>query len=158
VPIHIQVFEVLPVDVSWLSRTRAARWPRSRFTGFHSPRGGGESRGAAPNEGECRRCPEHFPHAATWVRGIGRTKNEAFEEAAKALVSLTTDIEQVSPREKVDVSLSAPDDEQLLVEWLDSLVFEMATALRVLPFRVGSGGKLEGAWGEPGRASFDRPR
>ncbi|HEY7697539.1 MAG TPA: archease, partial [Vicinamibacteria bacterium] len=67
---------------------------------------------------------EHFAHAADMgVRGIGETKNEAFEEAAKALMALATDLEQVSPKEKVEVSLSAPDDEQLLVEWLDALVY-----------------------------------
>src|SRR3990172_1289526 len=101
---------------------------------------------------------EHLPHAAYMGgRGIGRTKNEAFEEAAKALVALTTDIEQVSPREKFDVSLSAPDDEQLLVEWLDSLVFEMATRRWVFSrFEVEiEGGTLEGTlWGEP----FDERR
>ncbi len=96
---------------------------------------------------------EHFPHAADMgVRGIGRTKNEAFEEAAKALVALTTDLERVSPREKVVVSLAAPDDEQLLVEWLDALVFEMATRRFVFSrFEVRiEGGKLEGTLrGEP---------
>ncbi len=101
---------------------------------------------------------EHFPHAADMgVRGIGRTKNEAFEGAAKALVALATDIETVSPKEKVEVSLSAPDDEQLLVEWLDALVFEMATRLWVFSrFEVRiEGGRLEGAlWGEP----FDETR
>jgi len=94
---------------------------------------------------------EHFPHAADMgVRGIGGTKNEAFEEAAKALVDLTTDIEQVSPREKIEVSLSAPDDDQLLVEWLDALIFEMATKRWVFSrFEVRiEGGKLEGTlWG-----------
>ena len=96
---------------------------------------------------------EHFPHAADMgIRGIGRTKNEAFEEAAKALVALTTDLERVSPKEKVVVSLSAPDEEQLLVEWLDALVFEMATRRFVFSrFEVRiEGGKLEGTlWGEP---------
>jgi SHS2 domain-containing protein len=96
---------------------------------------------------------EHFPHAADMgVRGIGKTKNEAFEEAAKALVALTTDIGGVSPKEKVAVSLSAPDDEQLLVEWLDALVFEMATRRFVFSrFEVRiEGGKLDGTlWGEP---------
>ncbi len=101
---------------------------------------------------------EHFPHAADMgVRGIGRTKGEAFQEAAKALVALTTDLEQVSPREKVEVSLSAPDDEQLLVEWLDALVFEMATRRWVFSrfeARI-EGGRLAGAfWGEP----FDESR
>lgn len=101
---------------------------------------------------------EHFPHAADMgVRGIGKTKNEAFEEAAKALVALTTDLERVSPKEKVEVSLSAPDDEQLLVEWLDALVFEMATRLWVFSrFEVRiEGVRLEGVlWGEP----FDESR
>jgi len=96
---------------------------------------------------------EHFPHAADMgIRGIGNTKNEAFEEAAKALVALTTDVEQVSPKERIDVSLSAPDDEQLLVEWLDALVFEMATRRFVFSrFEVRiEGEKLEGTiWGEP---------
>jgi len=96
---------------------------------------------------------EHFPHAADiGVRGIGRTEDEAFEEAAKALVALTTDLDRVSPKEKVVVSLSAPDDEQLLVEWLDALVFEMATRRWVFSrFEVRiEGGKLEGTlWGEP---------
>ncbi len=101
---------------------------------------------------------EHFPHAADMgVRGIGRTKGEAFQEAAKALVALTTDLEQVSPKEKVEISLSAPDDEQLLVEWLDALVFEMATRRWVFSrfeARI-DGGSLEGAfWGEP----FDESR
>lgn len=101
---------------------------------------------------------EHFAHAADMgVRGIGKSKNEAFEEAAKALVALATDIDRVSPKEKVDVSLSAPDDEQLLVEWLDALVFEMATR-RFLFSRFEArieGGNLEGAfWGEP----FDESR
>jgi len=96
---------------------------------------------------------EHFPHAADMgIRGMGKTKNEAFEEAAKALVALTTDLERVSPKEQVVVSLTAPDDEQLLVEWLDALVFEMATRHFVFSrFEVRiEGGKLEGTlWGEP---------
>jgi SHS2 domain-containing protein len=96
---------------------------------------------------------EHFPHAADMgIRGMGKTKNEAFEEAAKALVALTTDLERVSPKEQVVVSLTAPDDEQLLVEWLDALVFEMATRRFVFSrFEVRiEGGRLEGRlWGEP---------
>jgi SHS2 domain-containing protein len=91
------------------------------------------------------------------VRGLGRTKEEAFEEAARALVALSTDLDQVSPRERVEVSLSAPDDEQLLVEWLDAIVFEMATRHWVFSrfeARIAEG-KLEGVlWGEP----FDEKR
>jgi SHS2 domain-containing protein len=86
------------------------------------------------------------------IRGVGKTENEAFQEAAKALVALTTDIERVSPAEKIEVTLSAPDDEQLLVEWLDALVFEMATRHWVFSrfdVRI-EGGTLRGVlWGEP---------
>ena len=63
----------------------------------------------------------------------------------------------MSPRERVDVSLSAPDDEQLLVEWLDALVFEMATRGWLFSrFEVEiEGSVLEGTfWGEP----FDESR
>jgi SHS2 domain-containing protein len=71
---------------------------------------------------------EHFPHDADMgVRGLGETKESAFEDAALALVALTTDTTDVEARERIAVSCRAPDDEQLLVEWLDAIVFEMAT-------------------------------
>jgi tRNA nucleotidyltransferase (CCA-adding enzyme) len=91
------------------------------------------------------------------VRGLGPTKEAAFEEAARALVALSTDLEGVCPRERVVVSRSAPDDEQLLVEWLDAIVFEMATRRFLFSrFEVRiADGKLEGVlWGEP----FDENR
>jgi SHS2 domain-containing protein len=95
---------------------------------------------------------EHFPHDADMgVRGYGETKEEAFEEAAAALLALTTELSDVDPAEPTAISCTAPDDEQLLVEWLDALVFEIATGHRVFSrFEVRiDGGKLQGAaWGE----------
>jgi protein archease len=91
---------------------------------------------------------EHFPHDADMgVRGFGSTREEAFQEAAKALVSLTVDLSQVSAVEPVRVSAAAPDDEQLLVGWLDCVVFEMATRHMVFSrfdVRI-EGARLEGA-------------
>jgi SHS2 domain-containing protein len=71
---------------------------------------------------------EHFPHGADiGVRGIGQTRDEAFEQAALALTAVLTDPAQVRPNEAVAIACEAPDDEVLLVDWLNALVFEMAT-------------------------------
>jgi SHS2 domain-containing protein len=71
---------------------------------------------------------EHFAHAAdVGVRGFGSTKAEAFEQAALALTAVVTDVEAVKPREVVAIACEAPDDELLFAEWLNALIYEMAT-------------------------------
>jgi SHS2 domain-containing protein len=71
---------------------------------------------------------EHFPHGADMgVRGFGATKAEAFEQAALAMTAVVTDTTGVEARETVRVACEAPDDELLLAEWLNSLIYEMAT-------------------------------
>jgi len=71
---------------------------------------------------------EHFEHQAdVGVRGIGRTRAEAFEQAARALTAIVTDLDKVAAQESMNVECSAPDDELLFVEWLNALVYEMAT-------------------------------
>jgi len=70
----------------------------------------------------------HFHHEADiGVRGIGRTREEAFEEIAVALTAAVTDPEKVACRESVTIECEAPDPELLLVDWLNALVYEMAT-------------------------------
>ncbi len=70
---------------------------------------------------------EHFPHDADiGVRGIGASKEEAFEQAAVALTAVIADIYTVVPTEVVEVTCEAPDDELLFVDWLNALVYEMA--------------------------------
>ena len=96
---------------------------------------------------------EHFPHQADiGVRGIGPTKAAAFEQAALAMTAVICDIADVAPRTPVEIDCGAPDDELLLVEWLNALVLEMAAA-RLLFSRFVvriDGGRLHGtAWGEP---------
>lgn len=71
---------------------------------------------------------EHFPHEADiGVRGFGATLEEAFEQAALALTAVITDLASVVPREMIRLSCEAPDDELLLVDWLNVLIYEMAT-------------------------------
>lgn len=71
---------------------------------------------------------EHYPHDADMgVRGLGETLEQAFEQAALALTAVVTDLSCVRPREMISISCEAPDDELLLVDWLNALIFEMAT-------------------------------
>jgi protein archease len=96
---------------------------------------------------------EHFSHEADMgVRGIGRTREEAFEQAALALTAVITDPANVRPVEPVAIEASAPDDEMLFVDWLNALVYEMATrSLLFSRFEVHiTDHRLDArAWGEP---------
>lgn len=70
---------------------------------------------------------EHFPHGAdVGVKGWGGTAAEAFEQAALAMTATMTDAE-VEPRERIEVHCDAPDLELLFVEWLNAIIYEMAT-------------------------------
>ena len=71
---------------------------------------------------------EHFHHEADiGVRGRGSSREAAFEEAAIALTAVITDPNTVKCRESVTVECEAPDLELLFVDWLNALVYEMAT-------------------------------
>lgn len=104
---------------------------------------------------------EHFPHGADiGVRGVGASREEAFEQAALALTAVITDPHLVAPREEIEVSCEAPDDELLLVDWLNALVYEMATRKMLFGrFAVHiEGGRLHAkAWGEPTEVSKHQP-
>jgi tRNA nucleotidyltransferase (CCA-adding enzyme) len=96
---------------------------------------------------------EHFPHDADiGVRGIGASKEEAFAQAALALTAVITDPHAVVPRECVEIACEAPDDELLFVDWLNALVYEMATRRMLFSrfdVRLEDGGLRAAAWGEP---------
>ena len=66
---------------------------------------------------------ETFEHEADiGIRGFGNSIKEAFENAAVALYSVMVNIDAVNPREKRTLTVSAPDRELLLVEWLNTLL------------------------------------
>jgi SHS2 domain-containing protein len=104
---------------------------------------------------------EHFPHGADiGVRGCGATKAEAFEQAALATTAVVTDPAQVALRERVGLRCEAPDDELLLAEWLNALIYEMSTRKMLFGrFAVRFDGPvLTGeAWGEPVDVARHRP-
>ena len=71
---------------------------------------------------------EHFEHKADiGVRGFGNTMAEAFAQAAIALTTVITDLALINATTAVQLSCSDPDNETLLYDWLNKLVYEMAT-------------------------------
>lgn len=95
---------------------------------------------------------EHFPHQAdVGVRGLGSSREEAFEQAAIALTAVITDPQMVTANEAVMISCEASDDELLFVDWLNALIYEMA--IRNLLFSrfevsIGDHRLRARAWGE----------
>ena len=71
---------------------------------------------------------KHFHHEADiGVLGRGNSRETAFEEAAVALTAVITDPDTVRCRESVTIECETPDLELLFVDWLNALVYEMAT-------------------------------
>jgi SHS2 domain-containing protein len=95
---------------------------------------------------------EHYEHDAdVGVRGLGATKAAAFQQAACAVTAAVTELEAVVPREPVKIRCEAPDDELLLAEWLNGLIYEMATRRMLFSrfeVRIEDGKLSAEAWGE----------
>lgn len=95
---------------------------------------------------------EHFAHGAEiGIRGIGPTREAAFEQAATALTAIVTDLAHIDPREGVAIDCEAPREDLLLAEWLNRLIAEMAARPMVFArFAVAiAGTRLHAtAWGE----------
>jgi SHS2 domain-containing protein len=71
---------------------------------------------------------EHFHHEADiGVLGRGDSVEAAFEAAAIALTAVITDPASVNCRESVTIHCEAPDLELLFVDWLNAIVYEIAT-------------------------------
>jgi SHS2 domain-containing protein len=96
---------------------------------------------------------EHFPHEADMgVRGIGHSRDEAFEQAALAMSAIIADLAKIHDAIKVDITCQAPDDELLLVDWLNALIYEMATRKMLFSrfeVHVKDYVLIAQAWGEP---------
>ncbi|WP_310446105.1 archease [Thiobacillus sp.] len=95
---------------------------------------------------------EHFSHEADMgVRGTGASLDQAFEQAALALTAVVTDPALVTPEKIIRLTCNAPDVELLLVDWLNALIYEMATRKMLFSrFEVRLKGKhlSATAWGE----------
>lgn len=100
---------------------------------------------------------ETFEHTAdVGIRGIGRTLEQAYEEAAKAMFSVMVDIKAVKPVKgiKLIIQVGGLDNTGLFIEWLNRLLAEKdMTGMMFSKFKVKiTDDKLVGTvWGE----SFD---
>ncbi len=78
---------------------------------------------------------EHFPHGADiGIRGVGPTVAAAFEQAALALTAVLTDPSHVASKEVVEITCEASTADELLYDWIDSLIYEMS--IRAMVFGV----------------------
>lgn len=71
---------------------------------------------------------EHFPHGADiGIRGVGPTMASAFEQVALALTAVLTDPGSVASKEVVELACEASTADELLYDWIDTLIYEMST-------------------------------
>lgn len=95
---------------------------------------------------------EHFHHQADiGVRGVGASLEEAFEQGALALMGVICSLEMVAAKKQIEINCRGDDVELLFVDWLNALIYEMATRQMLFcRFEV----KIDGdklfakAWGE----------
>ena len=71
---------------------------------------------------------ETFEHDADiGVRGRGATLAEAFANAGRALTAVVTDPSSVREAQEVAIACAADDVDSLFFDWMNALVFEIAT-------------------------------
>lgn len=104
---------------------------------------------------------EHFDHGADiGVRGVGPSRAAAFVQAAIALTAVVTDPDTVKDADAVTIACTAPDDEILLIDWLNTLIFEMATRKMLFgrfELRIEDHRLEATAWGEGVDVARHRP-
>lgn len=59
------------------------------------------------------------------VEAIGHDLKEAFADAAQGMFSIIVELESVEAKEKVEVEVKAPNQEELLVAWLNELIYRL---------------------------------
>jgi SHS2 domain-containing protein len=95
---------------------------------------------------------EHYSHTADMgIRGFGDSMEEAFAAAALAMIAVIIDPKKIKQKQKVEIACEQPDNELLLIDWLNNILYEMATRKMLFSkFEVSiNGGQLTAkAWGE----------
>ena len=61
------------------------------------------------------------------IRAYGKDMAELFINAAYGMASSMTDLEKVNPKESKDISLEAENREELLVSWLNEIIYLFAS-------------------------------
>ncbi|NIM02611.1 archease [bacterium] len=61
------------------------------------------------------------------IKAYGKDMGELFTNAAYGMASSMTDLEKVNPKESQDISLEAENREELLVSWLNEIIYLSAS-------------------------------
>ncbi len=71
---------------------------------------------------------EHYSHPADMgVRGFGKTKAEAFEQAALAMTAIVSELLKIELRDNIEICCEQDDEQMLFAGWLNAVIYEMAT-------------------------------
>ena len=96
---------------------------------------------------------EHFEHKADiGVRGYGNDPAEAFEQAALAMSAIITDLSLIKPSEGIDIACEEADQELLLADWLNAVVYQMSIRMMIFSrfeVRIKDQRLVARIWGEP---------
>lgn len=94
------------------------------------------------------------------LRGYGSSIAQAFEQIALAMTAVITEPDRVRPLDAVSIVCTATDPELLLVDWLNALIYEMASRHMLFArfaVRINEDGLEATAWGETVDRSRHRP-
>jgi len=61
------------------------------------------------------------------IKAYGKDLAELFANAAYGMASLITDLEKVKPKDSQDIAVEAENREELLVSWLNEIIFLFAS-------------------------------
>ncbi|MHC4757624.1 MAG: archease [Planctomycetota bacterium] len=71
---------------------------------------------------------EHYSHPSDMgIRGFGKTIEQAFSQAALALIAVMTNLKDIEATEKIEIECEQADEEMLLFAWLNALIFEIGS-------------------------------
>lgn len=98
---------------------------------------------------------EYLEHEADiGILAMGKTREQAFEEGAKAMFGVMVDVEKVDQKKKIEVSVGSDKLDTLFVEWLNALLAqkdlrEMVFSKFKVEIKEGENFQLRGeAWGD----------
>ncbi|MBN1871453.1 MAG: archease [Candidatus Omnitrophica bacterium] len=61
------------------------------------------------------------------IIAYGKSPKELFQNAAFGMFSILADLEGIKTSTELEISVEAPDREELLIEWLDELLYNFYT-------------------------------
>ena len=61
------------------------------------------------------------------IKAYGKSLKELFENTAFGMFNILADLEGITVSTELDIKVEAPDREELLIEWLDELLYNFYT-------------------------------